>query len=342
MRATKFVLMNEVLYKRRFFQPYLRCLNPDKFLYVLRDVHEGACGNHLRARSLVYKMVCTRYYWPSMHVDAKAYIKACDKGQRYINIPRQPSEYLTPIVAPQPFAQQGLDILGPFPMGTRQMRFLVVGIDYFTKWVKAEPMARIIERNVRNFIQKNIICRFEIPRVRVLDNRRQFNNTPFREFCEQLGIRNHYSPSSHPQVNGQADIANKSLLKIIKTRLEGAKGIWLDELPSVLQAYRTTVRTQTRESSFKLAYRSDAVILVKVGLTNYRVAYYNNKENQKQLRLNLDLIDKVRMDVEQRVAHYKNLMTKHHDTLVRPRKFNIRDLILKMVSRLQKTPLMES
>ena len=100
MRATKFVLMNEVLYKRRFFQPYLRCLNPDKFLYVLRDVHEGACGNHLRARSLVYKMVCTRYYWPSMHVDAKAYIKACDKGQRYINIPRQPSEYLTPIVAP--------------------------------------------------------------------------------------------------------------------------------------------------------------------------------------------------------------------------------------------------
>ena len=178
--------------------------------------------------------------------------------------------------------------------------------------------------------------------MRVSDNGHQFNNTPFREFCEELGIRNHYSPSSHPQANGKAEIANKSLLKIIKTRLEWAKGIWLDELPSVLWAYRTTVRTPTRESSFKLAYGSDAVILVKVGLTNYGVAHYNNKENEKLLCLNLDLIEKVRMDVEQRVARYKNLMTKHHDTLVRPRKFNIRDLILKMVSRLQKTPLMES
>ena len=104
MRATMFVLMDEVLYKRGFFQPYQKCLNPDKSFYVLRDVHEGACGNHLGARSLVYKIVRAGYYWPSMQVDAKAYIKACDKCQRYNNIPRQPSVYLTPMVAPWPFA----------------------------------------------------------------------------------------------------------------------------------------------------------------------------------------------------------------------------------------------
>ena len=68
-----------------------------------------------------------------MQADVKAYVKACDKYQHYNNIPRQPSEYLTPMVAPWPFAQWGLDILGPFPMGTRKMKFLVVGIDYFTK-----------------------------------------------------------------------------------------------------------------------------------------------------------------------------------------------------------------
>jgi len=71
--------MDEVLYKRSFSQSYLRFLNPGKSLYVLRDVHEGACGNHSRARSLVYKMVCVGYYWPSMQIDAKAYVKACDK-----------------------------------------------------------------------------------------------------------------------------------------------------------------------------------------------------------------------------------------------------------------------
>ena len=195
------------------------------------------------------------------------------------------------------------------------MKFLVVGIDYFIKWVEVKPLAKITQQNGR-----------------------QFDNTPFREFCEQLGIRNHYFSPENPKVNRQTEVANQSLLKIIKTRLEGAKGIWPDELPNVLWAYRTTIRTPTRESHFKLAYRSDAVIPTKVGLSSYRVAHYNNDKNENQLHLSLDLIDKVRMDAKQRVAHYKNLMTKHHDALVKPRQFNIEDLILKRVSLATKDP----
>ena len=84
-----------------------------------------------------------------------------------------------------------------------------------------------------------------------------------------------------------------------------------------------TIRTPIGETPFKLAYGSDAVIPMEIGLTSYRVAHYNNEENEKQLRLSLDLMDKVRMDAEQRVAHYKNLMSKHHDALVKPRQFNI-------------------
>ena len=80
--------MDEVLYKRGFSEPYLRCLNLDESLYILRDVHERVCGNHSGAKSFVYKIVCVGYYWPSMQVDAKAYIKACDKCQKYSNIPR--------------------------------------------------------------------------------------------------------------------------------------------------------------------------------------------------------------------------------------------------------------
>jgi len=101
-------------------------------------------------------------------------------------------------------------------------------------------------------------------------------------------------------------------LKIIKTRLEGVKGI-------VLWAYGTTVRTPIRETPFKLAYGSDAVIPAKVGFTSYRVAHYKDEENEKQLRLSLDLTNEVRVDVEQRAAHYKNLMTNHHYVLVKPR-----------------------
>ena len=119
VRSARYVLMDEVLYKRGFSQPYLRCLAPDEANYVLREVHEGACGNHSGARSFVHKVVHAGYYWPNMQADAKAYVKVCDQCQRFSNVPRQPSEYLTSMMAPWPFAQWGLDILGPFPLGTR-------------------------------------------------------------------------------------------------------------------------------------------------------------------------------------------------------------------------------
>ena len=107
--------------------------------------------------------------------------------------------------------------MGPFPTVLRQLKFLVVGIDYFTKWVEAEALATIIEKNIQGFVWRCIICRFGIPKVLVSDNGKQFDNDSFRDFCSQLGIRNHYSSPSHPQANGQVEVTNRSLLKIIKT-----------------------------------------------------------------------------------------------------------------------------
>ena len=94
-------------------------------------------------------------------------------------------------------------------------------------------------------------------------------------------------------------------MKIIKTRLEGAKGVWPDELPGVLWAYKTTVRTPTGETPFKLAYGSETVIPIKVHMANHRVMMYQDKDNEEQLCLNLDLIDEVRTDADERIARYK-------------------------------------
>ena len=105
VRAARYFLMDEVLYKRGFSQPYLRCLALDEANYVLQEVHEGACGNHSGARSLIHKVVRAGHYWPTVQADAKAYVKVCDQCQRFSNVPRQPSEYLTSMMAPWPFAQ---------------------------------------------------------------------------------------------------------------------------------------------------------------------------------------------------------------------------------------------
>ena len=133
VRASRFVPIKDVLYKRGFSRPYLRCLSHGEAEYVMREVHEGICENHSEARFLVHKLIQAGYYWPTMLRDAQSYVKACDKCQRFSNLIRQPLEELSLMTAPWPFAQWGLDIMGPFPTALRQLKFLVVGIDYFTK-----------------------------------------------------------------------------------------------------------------------------------------------------------------------------------------------------------------
>ena len=88
VRAAKFVLTDKILYKKGFSQPFLRWLTLVKSNHVMRDIHEGICGNHSGARSLVPKRVHAGYYWPSIQANAQAYIKACDKCQRFRRIPR--------------------------------------------------------------------------------------------------------------------------------------------------------------------------------------------------------------------------------------------------------------
>ena len=129
------------------------------------------------------------------------------------------------MTAPWSFAQWGLDIMGPFLTALRQLKFLVVGIDYFTEWVEVELLATITEKSIRSFVQRNIIYRYGILRVLVSNNGKQFDNSAFRDFCSELGIKNYYSSLTHRQANGQVEVMNRTLLKIIKTQLEGAKGI---------------------------------------------------------------------------------------------------------------------
>ena len=98
------------------------------------------------------------------------------------------------------------------------------------------------------------------------------------------------------------------------------------------------MRTPTGETPFKLAYGSEAVIPAEVHMASYRVKGYKVKENEVQLRLNLDLIDEVRTDAEQRMTRYKNLMARQYDAMVKPRRFNIRDLVLKKVTLAMRNP----
>ena len=150
--------------------PYLKCVDADEAKYILEEIHGGICGNHAGPRSLVNKAIRTSYFWPIMQGDALELVKKCEKCQRFGNMQRLPAERMTAITSPWPFSQWGIDIVGPLPIGKGQVRFLLVVIDYFTKWVEAEALATITEARIKNFVWKNIICRFGIPLTIISDN----------------------------------------------------------------------------------------------------------------------------------------------------------------------------
>uniref|UniRef100_A0A2N9FYD5 Uncharacterized protein n=1 Tax=Fagus sylvatica TaxID=28930 RepID=A0A2N9FYD5_FAGSY len=146
------------------------------------------------------------------------------------------------------------------------------------------------------------------------------------------------SSPGHPQANGQVEVTNRSLLKLIKTRLEGAKGLWPEELPSILWAYRTTVRIPTGETPFRMTFGSEAVVPVEIGLTSFRTLAYDGQKNEEQLRLNLDLIDEVRETAEARMKRYQEKMARHYNSRVKPRQLSIGDLVLRKVTLATRNP----
>ncbi|XP_050259008.1 uncharacterized protein LOC126704006 [Quercus robur] len=139
-------------------------------------------------------------------------------------------------------------------------RFLLVGTDYFTKWVEAEPLANIRDVDAKKFIWKNIVTRFGVPHTLILDNGLQFDSKAFKRYCSELGIANKYSTPAYPQGNGQAEAVNKVIVNGLKKRLDDAKGRWVEELPHVLWTYRTTPRRSTGETPFLMTYGAEAVI----------------------------------------------------------------------------------
>ncbi|XP_022889077.1 uncharacterized protein LOC111404514 [Olea europaea var. sylvestris] len=215
-RDVHFVLQEDILYKRSFAPPLLRCVGGEEAIYILREIHEGICGNHSGGTALAHKS-------------------------------------LSVVISPWPFAEWGIDFIGPLPKGRGSVIFAIAAINYFTKWVEAEPLAKITEANTTKFIWKNIICRFSILHSLVSDNGRQFDNRKMRNLCDELGIKKDFSTLNiHKQMGKKLDIS---------------KGTWVDELPHALWAIRTTSLTTTGETPFCMTCGAEAMTPVELFVT---------------------------------------------------------------------------
>jgi ribonuclease HI len=188
MHSARYVLIGGVLYQRGYTEPLLKCLTNSEAEYVLKEIHEGVCGNHSGSRMLAHKAMRAGYYWPIMNKDSIRLVQQYDKCQRFARVMKNPPEKLNPISSPWPFAKWGVDIVGPMPPGKGRRKFLLVAVDYFTKWAEAKAFATITTTNVIKFLWSSVVCRFGIPRAFVTDNGKQFDCGPFRKWFAELQI----------------------------------------------------------------------------------------------------------------------------------------------------------
>ncbi|GKV50362.1 hypothetical protein SLEP1_g57069 [Rubroshorea leprosula] len=328
-RAVHFTMLDNQLYKRAASMPLLHCLTPYEAEYAVREIHEGVCGTHIGGKTLARKLLRHGYYWPTMVEDAQNYVKKCPTCQFNADDIHMPGEMLSSLTSPWPFAQWGVDLLGHFIKGKGGCAFLVVAVDYFTKWIEAKPLPTTTERKIEEFLFNSILCRFGIPKRIIADNGPQFRAAALRSFCNDYGVELALTSVYTPQSNGQAESANKIVLRGLKTRVEAAHSNWVDELNKVLWSCRTTPSTATGETPFSLAYGAEAVIPVEVGLPSERAGWHDDLNNEQLLRENLDFVEEVKeMSRIGNMAH-QSRVAKFYNKRVRARQFQVSDLVLR-------------
>ena len=230
--------------------PLLKCVATSEAKYIMREVDEGICENHIGGQSLAFKTLRQGHYLPTMKADCMEFARKCDKCLRFASISKAHPEKLTIMTSPCPFAVWQINLIGQLPKARGSIQYAVIVIDYFTKWVEDKALTSITPAKIKEFVYKNIISRYGVPHTMVSDKDNQFNYNEFKEFRNNLKIKKVFSSVARPQANRQVEVINKTIKHNLKVKLEDLKRRWADELPEVLWAYRTIARALTRETPF--------------------------------------------------------------------------------------------
>ncbi|XP_052305620.1 uncharacterized protein LOC127904792 [Populus trichocarpa] len=194
--------------KLRPYQEYLSTLA--KEFEEIRFTHLGREGNHFADALATLAVGASK-------TDKKTLRRKCHKCQVYSDKVNMPPAPLFNLISPWPFAMWGIDVIGPVnPKASNGHRFILVAIDYFTKWVEANSYAHVTQNVVKRFIEKDLICRYGPPEKIVTDNAQNFNGKMIVELCTKWKIKHSNSSPYRPKMNGAVEAANKNIKKIIQ------------------------------------------------------------------------------------------------------------------------------
>eukprot|EP00253_Pinus_taeda_P003866 PITA_03866 len=172
LKSKHYEIIDNVLFRRNYDFVLLRCLEKSKAQTVLQELQDGPAGGHFRGDTTAHKILHVGYYWPTLFKDTHEYVRKCKIFQTASGRQRKPAFPLQPVNIEQPFEQWGLDIIGEIvPHSSKQHRYILTATDYFTKWVEAIPLKVANSDVIIEFIDHNIITRFD--QILKLDEERE-------------------------------------------------------------------------------------------------------------------------------------------------------------------------
>jgi hypothetical protein len=246
-----------------------------------------------------------------------------------------PAALLHTSIKPWPFRGWGLDFIGKIhPLSTNGHCFVIVATDYFTKWIEAIPLKKMTHKEVISFITEHIIHRFGIPQTLTTDQGTSFVAKEVRDFVNSYGIKFLNSSPYFAQANGQAESSNKTLVKLIKKKIEDNPNIWYEVLSKALWAHRISRHWATKVTPFEIVYGQEAILPIEVNLGAYRLAKQNDLNVDTYHALMMNNIDEVtdkRLEVLEAIEKDKRRVARAYNKRVRAKSFQVGDLVSKTI-----------
>jgi transposase InsO family protein len=222
---------------------------------ILNGLHSNSLAGHF-GKDNTYQRIKQKYYWPKMYLDIEEFVKTCEICQRRHGQHKQPS--IQPIPVGQPFERIGIDLIGPLEITTARKRYIIVAIDYLTKWVEAKAITAKEADKIVQFIHEEITTRHGVPKEILSDNGLEFANKTMKDYCLQMGIIQQFASPYHPQTNGLVERMNRTLADTI-TKIANETGkVWDKCIPDTLFAIRTNYQSTTEQTPFYLTYGREA------------------------------------------------------------------------------------
>ena len=233
---------------------------------LMIQYHNGALGGHLSGKKTLGKLRL-KYYWKNMSVDVHRWCKECSVCISRKGGPRPRIAPLQPIpVLPAPMELTAMDIIGPLPLSTNGNRYILVFMDYFTKWPEAFALKDQTAATIAKVFVEDIIFRYGAPKRLLTDKGLNFTSKLVQAVNEVFGILKLNTSAYHPQTDGMVERFNRTLLDMLAAYTNSGQTDWDIHLPSVLFAYRTAKHATTHESPFYMMYLRDTCMPIDLNL----------------------------------------------------------------------------